>query len=45
MEASKLLNRTNVLENKVDLDQLSSGKASDQGLQCFPCQYWSNAFN
>ena len=35
MEASKLLNRTNVLENKVDLDQLSSGEASDQDLQCF----------
>ena len=32
---SKLLNRTNELENTVDLNQLSSGEASDRDLQCF----------
>ena len=40
---SKLLNRTNKLENTVDLDQLSSDGSILSGSTVFSCQYWSNA--
>ena len=40
---SKSLNRTNELENTVDLDQLSSDRSILSGSTVFSCQYWSIA--